>query len=62
MDCDHTSERGCSGGHCCYCDATLTWGGMDWVPCRRNHEYWRGRIIAYSFLPAVNRLIQQRQT
>lgn len=55
QECRHTAEYGCDGGRCCYCDAPLTWGGMRWVPCRRDHEYWRRRILALTLLPMLRR-------
>jgi len=59
MECDHTNDRGCDGGRCCYCDGPLVWGGMRWMPCARDHEYWRRRILTLSLLPALQRRIEQ---
>lgn len=34
--------------------------GFIYLPCQRDHEYWRQRLVQYSFLPALRRYFQRR--
>lgn len=63
--CDHADTGGCPGGRCCYCDGLLQHSlsasrGFRWLPCQRDHEYWRRRITTLVLLPALHRYVQRR--
>ncbi len=33
---------------------------MQWVPCPRDHEYWRMRMCTLVFLPVLHRYLARR--